>query len=373
MNEPIYVTKPAMPPLDEYMAELSGIWDSRILTNTGPKHQALEAALCKFFGVPYFYLFTNGHLALEAALQVLNLPRGSEVITTPFTFVSTSAAIARMGLTPVFCDVKDGDGTMNPALIESLITPRTRAIMPVHVYGNLCDTDEIDGIAARHGLKVVYDAAHAFSVTRKADGKSAGVFGDISMFSFHATKVFHTFEGGGLAFSNPEFAAKLAGLRNFGFADGEVAGLGGNGKMSEAHAAMGLCNLRHVGNYIAERRRVFELYTERLSDCPGIKIIAPDADINSNYSYFPIRVDAGRFGKTRDEVCEALAGENIYARKYFYPLTSAMPIYREQSDISATPVAAKLADEVLTLPLYPDLDKADADRICEAVLRSGKR
>jgi dTDP-4-amino-4,6-dideoxygalactose transaminase len=340
----IKVTKPVMPPLSEYINEISSIWESRMLTNSGEKHQSLKARLCNTLGVNNIELFANGHLALEAAIQVLEFPKASEIITTPFTFVSTTNAIIRSGFIPIFCDTKADDGTIDPTLIESLITPKTVAILPVHIYGNLCDVEAISSIAAKHRLKVIYDAAHAFGVKLKNDSSSVGDFGDVSMFSFHATKVFHTIEGGGLAFGDSLLAEKFQAWRNFGHG-------GGNAKMSEFHAAMGLCNLRHIEANIANRKERFELYCELMSDCSQVRIIMPQSDIVPNYSYFTICVSS------RDEVLRILEKNGIAARKYF-----------ELTCISAkTPIAKQLSEEVLTLPLYPELEKSDIVRICKIV------
>jgi dTDP-4-amino-4,6-dideoxygalactose transaminase len=336
----IYITKPSLPQFEEYTKEISSLWNSRILTNMGKKHQELESALCDFLRAKNTELFANGHLALEAALQVFDFPKGSEIITTPFTFISTTNAITRSGFTPVFCDIKESDGTINTTLIESLITEKTVAILPVHVYGNLCDVDKIAGIANKHNLRIIYDAAHAFGVT------NAGSFGDVSMFSFHATKVFHTVEGGCLTFKDSSLAEKLQALRNFGYINGEIVSCGGNAKMSEFHAAMGLCNLRHIDEYIAKRKKKFELYCQLLSDCPSLRIIT-----SPNYSYMPLCVEL------RDRIFNTLAENNIIARKYF-ELTS---------NSANTPIAKKISDEIITLPLYPDLEESSIEKICKII------
>jgi len=341
----IYVTKPSLPPLEEYIKEITSLWDSRILTNMGAKHQELEAALRDFLNVENIELFANGHLALEAALQVFDFPQGSEIITTPFTFISTTNAIIRSRFTPVFCDIKDNDGTIDSTLIERLITSKTVAILPIHVYGNLCDVDLISEIANEHRLKVICDAAHAFGVA------GVGNFCDVSMFSFHATKVFNTVEGGCLTFKDSTLAEKFQSWRNFGYINGEVVSCGGNAKMSEFHATMGLCNLRYMGENIAKRKKKFELYCELLSDCDKLQIIT-----SPNYSYMPIKI---RF---RDKVFACLAENNVHTRKYFELTCNS----------ANTPVAKKFSDEIISLPLYPDLEETDIEKICELIINTLK-
>ena len=364
----INVTRSSMPPFEEYCNEIRGLWDSRWLTNSGAKHKALQAELERFLGVPHVKLFTNGHLALEYALTAMELPCGGEVITTPFTFASTTHAIVRSGLTPVFCDVNDVDYTIDVSKIEALITGKTVAIVPVHVYGNLCDVETIQTTADKHSLKVIYDAAHAFGVTYK--GKSAAAFGDATMFSFHATKVFHTIEGGAVCCHDDALADKLDCLKNFGESGGDdCLYAGGNAKMSEFQAAMGLCNLRHVEGEIAKRRAVVEHYHARLGNTAGIKLCAPQEGVQSNYAYFPVVFDGYRY--SRDEVFERLGAENINARKYFYPLTNSFSCYQDlpTAGEEKTPVARYLAERVLTLPLYADLAPEDVDHICDSILK----
>ncbi len=366
MNNTINVTRSSMPGFEEYCEEIRGLWDSRWLTNMGVKHRQLEADLKDYLGCPNLALYTNGHLALEHILDALAFPRGSEVITTPFTFVSTTHAIARSGLVPVFCDVEPEFYTMDPAKIEALITDKTVAIMPVHVYGNLCDVEAIAAIAERHHLRVIYDAAHAFGV--RHNGTSAANFGDASMFSFHATKVFNTIEGGALCFSGDQLQQKLNEIKNFGQCGEDCLYVGANAKMSEFQAAMGICNLRHLDGEIAKRRAAVERYRERLSDVPGIRLCAEQAGVESNYAYFPVVFDG--FADTRDVVFERLAAAGIVARKYFYPLTNSFSCYRDlpTAGTEKTPVAAYIADRVLTLPLYADLSVQDVDRICDTIL-----
>ena len=298
----------------------------------------------------------------------MELPAGGEVITTPFTFVSTTHAISRNGLVPVFCDVNPDDYTMDVTKIEGLITEKTCAIVPVHVYGNLCDVEEIQRIAHKHNLKVIYDAAHAFGVRYK--GQGAGSFGDASMFSFHATKVYHTIEGGCVCFGDDNLVEKLGDIRNFGLhGQEECLYVGANAKMNEFQAAMGLCNLRHIDGEIAKRKAVVERYRARLSGIPGIKLSVIQEDVQSNYAYFPVVFDGYKY--TRDEVFARLKEQDIIARKYFYPLTNGFACYRELPTAGAdkTPVANYFANRVLTMPLFADLALEDVDRICDIILR----
>ncbi|WMJ84944.1 DegT/DnrJ/EryC1/StrS family aminotransferase [Oscillospiraceae bacterium MB24-C1] len=369
MHEPIPVTRSSMPPMEEYVKEIAPIWENRWLTNMGSRHQRLERALCDFLKVPYMALFTNGHLALELALASMELT--GEVITTPFTFASTTQAIVQNGLTPVFCDISPVDFTMDAAKIEALITPKTSAILPVHVYGNPCAVKEIEEIARKHGLKVLYDAAHAFG--EELDGTCIGCFGDLSMFSFHATKVFHTIEGGGLACHDEATMKKLMALKNFGqYTAEDVGEIGGNAKMNEFQAAMGLCNLRHVKDQIARRAQVVARYRALLSGIPGFYLCPERPDVKPNYAYFPVVVDPVLFGEDRDALCERLQDKNIFPRKYFYPLTSHFRCYKGRFPLQGTPVAERMAERVLTLPLYSDMTVDDAEYICCAILE-GKR
>ena len=356
----INVTRSSMPSFEEYCEEIRSLWDSHWLTNNGEKHIALRAALCDYLQSPEVELFTNGHLALEALIAALNLQPG-QIITTPFSFASTTHAIVRKGFTPVFADVKE-DGTIDPDCVEKLITPETRAILPVHVYGRLCDVERLDEIAGKYGIPVIYDAAHAFGVTR--NGVSAANFGLASMFSFHATKVFNTIEGGAITTGSRELAEKLALERNFGITGPEdVVSVGGNAKMNEFQAAMGLCNLRRIGQNIAARKAVYEAYMAELSGLP-IGLTEEQPGVESNYAYFPA-VFANR--ETRDAVCAALADAGVYARKYFYPLINDFECYRDRFDSSLTPVAKRLADGVVTLPMYSDLALEDVSLICRVI------
>ena len=361
----ILVTRSAMPPMEEYIAEIRDLWQSRWLTNMGDKHQALEAALRDFFGAQNIELFTNGHLALELSLQALDL--SGEVITTPFTFASTTHAIVRNGLEPVFCDIDAQDYTMDVTKLERLVTDRTSAIMPVHVYGNVCSVEEIERVARRYGLKVIYDAAHSFGVRYR--GKSTALFGDVSCFSFHATKVFHTIEGGAACFHDRELGEKLSRLKNFGIRNAEcVDGVGANAKMNEFCAAMGLCNLRHVNDDIARRKAVAERYRERLEGVCGVQLNPVQENVTPNYAYFPVVFHEQEFGSTRNEVFDALQRADIYSRKYFYPLTNTFACFHGKYDVEQTPVARHIANRVLTLPIYPELEEAEVDRICDVIL-----
>ena len=365
MSDIINVTRSSLPDFDEYCREIRDIWDSRWLTNMGEKHQRLEAMLQDYLGVENVCLFTNGHLALETALEALELD--GEVITTPFTFASTTHAIVRRGCTPVFCDIREDDFTLDADRLESLITERTTAIVPVHVYGSLCDTEAIETVARRHGLKVVYDAAHSFGVRK--NGVSTACFGDISMFSFHATKVFNTVEGGALCFKDGALTQRINDLKNFGIrGPEEVPFIGGNAKMNEFCAAMGICNLSHVDGWIADRRLAAERYRERLSGVPGIRLRVEQPGVESNYAYMPVVFDGYRY--SRDEIFQRLAQQGIAARKYFYPLTNAFECYqgRPGFDPGTTPVARYFADRVLTLPLYDSLLPETVDRICDVIL-----
>lgn len=363
----IFVTRSSMPTFEEYCEEIKEMWDSHWLTNMGVKHQQFQTELENYLGVPHVTLYTNGHLALENAIAALNLPRGGEVITTPFTFASTTHAIVRNGLVPVFCDVNERDYTIDVEKIETLITDKTVALLPVHVYGNLCDVEAIDRIAKNYGLKVIYDAAHAFAVKYK--GVSSACFGDASMFSFHATKVFNTIEGGAVCFKNDSLVQILNEMKNFGIhGSEEVNYVGGNAKMSEFQAAMGICNMRHLNKEIAKRKIVAEHYRERLSNVDGIKLSAIQENVESNYAYFPVVFDGYKYN--RNEVFAMLQEKGITARKYFYPLTNSFECYRNYptAGTEKTPVAQHVALSILTLPLYADLSIEDVDRICDIIL-----
>lgn len=360
----INVTRSSMPEFEEYCEEIRGLWDSRWLTNMGVKHKQFQANLIDYLGVSHIDLFSNGHMALEMAIQAMGLT--GEVITSPFTFASTTHAIVRNGLTPVFCDIDANTYTIDVNKIEALITDKTCAIIPVHVYGNICDVEAIDRIAKKHNLKVIYDAAHAFAV--KYNGVGVGNFGDASMFSFHATKVFHSIEGGAVCFHNDDYGLDLYRLKNFGIRGPEtVDAVGANAKMNEFSASMGICNLRHLDAEIAKRKAVVERYRERLSGIDGIKLNAVQENVQSNYAYFPVVFDGYKY--TRDEICEKLKEHDIIARKYFYPITNAFDCYKDKHDAKAeTPVAYDISFKVVTLPLYADLSLDDVDKICDIIL-----
>lgn len=365
----ILVTQTSMPPYEEYIEEIKDIWESHWLTNMGPKHNLLESKLKEYLSVDNISLFTNGHNALELCLQAMNL--SGEVITTPFTFASTTHAIVRNGLTPVFCDIDPIDYTMDVTKIEALITDKTTAIVPVHVYGHVCNVEVIERIAKKYGLKVIYDAAHVFGVRYK--GKGIGDFGDASMFSFHATKVYHTIEGGAICYHNEELGRELYKLRDFGIKDAEtIDGVGSNAKMNEFVAAMGLCTLRHVDEEIAKRKKVVECYRENLSGVEGIQLPPVQENVVPNYAYFPIVINEKLFGTTRNEVFEKLAENNIYARKYFYPLTNAFDAYHGRFDVNETPVALHISKRVLTIPLYANLELEAVVKICETIKKARK-
>lgn len=361
----ILVTRSSMPPIDEYIDEIKDLWDTHWLTNMGPKHDEFRNMLKEYLGVRYVDLLVNGHMALELSLQAMNLQ--GEVITTPFTFASTTHAIVRNGLIPIFCDVDPMTYTIDVNKIEALITERTCAILPVHVYGNICNVEQIDEIAKKYGLKVIYDAAHAFGEIYKGGG--IGSFGDASIFSFHATKVFHSIEGGAVCFKSRDMGRILWDLKNFGIhSEEEVAAVGANAKMNEFCAAMGICNLRHIREEIQKRKQVVRRYDERLSGVEGIKLNRIPKNVTSNYAYYPVIFENYKY--TRDEVYSLLRQNNIFARKYFYPLTNSLDCYRNYptAGVDKTPVAHGLAQRVLTLPLYADLPLADVDRVCDIIL-----
>lgn len=364
MNDIINVTKSSMPSFEEYINTIKPLWDSRWLTNCGKLHNELEKKLSDYLGVKNVSLFTNGHMALYTAIKSLELT--GEVITTPFTFVSTTHAIVQNGLTPVFCDINPFDYTIDVDKIESLITDKTSAIVAVHVYGNVCNVEKIEELAKKYNLKVIYDAAHAFGVKYK--GISIANFGDISMMSFHATKVFHTVEGGALLYNNNEYKEKFTSLRNFGLTGKEQCDyIGMNAKMSEFHAAMGLCNLKHIDEEITKRKRNSERYQKKLKNIKGITCWKKQENVDSNYIYFPIIIEED-FGITRDELMQKLVESNIYVRKYFYPIISDFLCYNKYE--ADTPIAKKVANRVLTLPLYSDLTLKQIDFICDIIIKN---
>lgn len=367
--EKILVTRSSMPELNEYVEEIKDIWDTHWLTNMGEKHNRLQKQLKEYMLVDNVELLTNGHMALELTIQAMELK--GEVITTPFTFASTAHAIVRNGLTPVFCDINPTDFTLDVSKVEKLITKKTCAILPVHVYGNICNVEEIEKIAKGYNLKVIYDAAHTFGVTYKDCG--IGCFGDASCFSFHATKVFNTIEGGAVCYKDRELGDRIYDLKNFGIRGEEhVKGIGANAKMNEFQAAMGICNLRHIDGEIQKRQRVVGHYRERLEGVDGIQLNPIQKDVQPNYAYFPIVINEEEFGVNRDEIFEKLRENNIFARKYFYPLVSAFECYQNSYNVLQTPTALKISKRVLTLPLYADLAMENVDNICNIILSMQK-
>lgn len=360
----INVTRSSMPEFEEYCEEIKELWDSRWLTNMGAKHKQFEADLKNYLHTENVCLYCNGHLALENIIAAMELT--GEVITTPFTFASTTHAIVRNGLTPVFCDINPDTYTIDVDKIESLITDKTSAIVPVHVYGNICDVEAIQAIADKYNLKVIYDAAHAFGV--EYNDENVANFGDASMFSFHATKVFHSIEGGMVSFKNPNLYQIMNDRKNFGIRGPEsVVYVGGNAKMNEFSAAMGICNLRHLDDEIAKRKAVVEKYRERLENVDGIRLCPIQENTKPNYAYFPVVFDGYKY--TRDEACDRLKENDIIARKYFYPLTNSFECYKGKFDMNDTPMALDVSKKVVTLPLYADLSLDDVDRICDIILK----
>lgn len=354
--EKIFVTRTSLPPFEEYCAEIRELWDSALITNMGVKHQQLQKELEALLQGP-LTLFANGHLALEGMLEAMDLPRGGEVITSPFTFVSTTHALVRKGLVPVFCDVLEEDGTLDPEKAEALITERTVAILPIHVYGHPCQVEKLEELSRRHGLKLLYDAAHAFDVQYK--DVPLVRYGDASILSFHATKVFSTIEGGAVCFADERLRQHLEDLANFGIRDTEhCERVGGNAKMNEFQAAMGLCNLRHFQEEIGRRKAAYTLYRELLP--PEVRLLEPREGTEPNYAYCPV-VFGSR--EQRDKACEALLRQGIHPRKYFYPLVSDFPPYRSCAG-DGTPAARSLSARILCLPLSASLSPAEVERIC---------
>lgn len=368
MNHPnrstnIPLLRPSLPDLEEYVREISSIWDTRLLTNMAPKHQQLEQALTEYLGARHLQLFVNGHQALECILQALDLK--GEVITTPFTFASTTHAIVRCGLTPVFCDIRRDDFTLDPSKLEALITEKTSAILPVHVYGMACHTEEIQQIAAKYGLKVIYDAAHAFGVT--VNGRGIASQGDASMFSFHATKIYHTIEGGAVAFGEGALSPRLTALKDFGITGPETVDyIAGNSKLDEFRAAMGLCNLRHIQESIQRRREASEHYDARFSGVKEIQVLPDQPGVARNYAYYPIVLRNA--GISRDALHAELARRGIHTRKYFYPLCCDFSCYREVYGNAQVPVARDISDHVLCLPLFEEISREEIDNVCDAIL-----
>jgi dTDP-4-amino-4,6-dideoxygalactose transaminase len=368
LSEPVYVTRPSMPDLGEYTDYLRGIWDRRWLTNDGVLHQELESRLCEYLGVEHLSLFCNGTIALLVALNALRINSG-EVITTPFTFPATAHVLYWNGVRPVFCDIDEQTFNIDPQCMEHLIGPDTKAILAVHVYGTACNVDAIQALADRHGLRVIYDAAHCFGVRYR--GRSILEHGDLSMLSFHATKLFTTIEGGALISRSAVQQDRINSLKNFGIAgEEEVIGPGINGKMDEFQAAFGLLHLRMVDDEIAHRRAIACIYRERLSQTPGLRLLQQLPDSTPNYGYFPVLVDESEFGMSRNELFRVLRGCNIISRKYFYPLVSHASCYAAlpSADPGRLPVAERVASQVLCLPIYGTLESQAVQRICDAIL-----
>ena len=364
----ITVTSPLMPLLDELNAYLQDIWKRKWITNNGHYHQKLENALCEYLDVPYISLFTNGTLPLITALQAMRIT--GEVITTPFSFVATTHSLWWNGIKPVFVDIDPVTCNLDPDKIEAAITPRTTAIMPVHVYGYPCDTKRIQEIADKYGLKVIYDAAHAFGV--KENGESILNAGDMSTLSFHATKVYNTIEGGALVMHDKQTKKRIDYLKNFGFAgETTVVAPGINSKMDEVRAAYGLVNLKQVDKAIAARHHVADAYRKALKDVPGIRCLEDISGVQHNYAYFPIFVDAKQYGMTRDELYFKMKEHNVLGRRYFYPLISTFSTYRglESAAPDNLPVATKIAEQVICLPMYYGLTDEDVERIIELIRR----
>ncbi|MBR3411552.1 MAG: DegT/DnrJ/EryC1/StrS family aminotransferase [Bacteroidales bacterium] len=368
MSNPLTVTSPLLPDLDEFSTMLQNIWNNKWITNNGQYHQQLEDALCKYLKVPFISLFTNGTLPLLTALQALRI--SGEVITTPYTFVATTHSIWWNGLKPVFVDIDPSNCGINPNCIEAAITPRTTAIMPVHCYGKPCDIAGIKQIADRYGLRVIYDAAHAFGV--EVNGKSILEYGDISTLSFHATKVFNTVEGGAMAVHDEATKQRIDYLKNFGFeSETEVIAPGINGKLDELRSVFGLLNLQQIDAAIEARHQVAIRYREALRDVPGIRFFDDMPGVKHNYSYFPIFVDAEEYGMTRDELYFQMRQHNILGRRYFYPLISTFSTYRGLPSASPEnlPNATRIANEVICLPMHHNLTSEDIDRVIGVIIR----
>ena len=365
IQKPIYVTQPALPPLEEFIPYLEEIWANKILTNGGPFHQQLEKALCEYLGVKHLALFSNGTLGLVTALQALRVT--GEVITTPYSFVATAHSLLWNGIKPVFVDVHPDTLNLDPAKIEAAITPHTTAIMPVHCYGHPCDVDAIQKIADNYNLKVIYDAAHAFGV--QDSGGSVLRHGDMSVLSFHATKVFNTFEGGAIICPDAKTKLRIDQLKNFGFVDETtVVASGINGKMSEINAAFGMLQLQHIDAALAQRKQIDAAYREALRDVPGIRCLHDAGEQVANYSYFPLLVDAD-YPLSRDALYQKLKDNNIFARRYFYPLITDFPMYRGMPSAHREnlPVATAAAQKVLCLPIYPALNAQELQRITQLI------
>lgn len=361
--ERILVTQSTMPPFEEYTEMIRSLWDNHWLTNMGRYHKEFEQQLSEYLDVNYVSLTVNGHMALELAIQSMGFPEGAEVITTPYTFISTTHAILRNKLTPVFCDIKE-DFTIDESKIEELITEKTVAILPVHVYGNVCNVEKIQEIAFKYDLKVIYDAAHAFG--EKYKGKNVAAFGDFSIFSFHATKVFHSIEGGAVCCRNEEQWNRLYNLKNFGIRSQELCvAVGANAKMNEFQAAMGLCNLKYLSENIRKRENIVALYREKLGKSAQIQLNSYSEELEPNYAYFPVLFSSETL---RNHIFQTLKNQDIYTRKYFYPITADEVCFRNKYRTVPLDRARDYSGRILVLPLYPDLAPEDAGRIAEIVL-----
>lgn len=364
LETPIFVTKSFLPPFEEYTHKIKEIWDNNILTNLGPIHEEFKEKLNSYLKTNYTTLCTNGHLGLEMSIKALNLK--GEVITTPFTFASTTHALVNCGIKPIFCDIETESYNIDPNKIENLINENTTAIMPVHVFGTPCNVEAIEKIAKKYNLKVLYDAAHCFGV--EINGKGIGNFGDISMISLHATKVFNSIEGGALTYNDSKLKEALKLYKNFGITGPEsVIAVGGNSKMNEFQAAMGIVNLRYMDKQIEDRKKITYLYRELLKDVDGIKTSKDIKNVKHNYAYFPILIDEKKFGKTRNELYEKLKDFNIFTRKYFYPLTSNFDCYQDEYKNLDLKNANYIADRILTLPIYGSLDLSTVEYIVNAI------
>ena len=369
LQDPVYVTQPALPPMEEFTEYLRQIWESRILTNNGPFHQQFERELADYLGVKYISLFANGTLALVTALQALKIT--GEVITTPFSFVATTHSLWWNNIRPVFVDIEPGWFTLDPACIEAAITPQTTAIMAVHVYGNPCRMEELQKIADTYGLKVIYDAAHAFGV--KVNGNSVLNYGDLSVLSFHATKRFSTIEGGAIVCHDEKTKRRIDFLKNFGFADEvTVVAPGINAKMNEVQAAFGLVQLKHIDDYILKSGHLAGIYRERLKGVAGLDMPTVSDQVNHSYTYMPVLIDEKEYGESRDAVYKRLMDHNIFGRRYFYPLISNFPTYRglPSAKPDNLPVANRVSETVLCLPIYPHLDEDIVEYICSLLKKS---
>jgi dTDP-4-amino-4,6-dideoxygalactose transaminase len=372
MDKKILVTQPFLPPLEEFEGYLKDIWDSKWITNNGKYHQQLEDALCKYLGVKYVSLFSNGTLALITALQALRIT--GEVITTPFSFVATTHSLWWNNIKPVFSDIDSEYFNLDPNKIESAITPNTTAIMPVHVYGNPCQVEKLQRIADTYKLKLIYDACHAFGVVK--DGNSILNYGDLSVLSFHATKVFNTFEGGAIVCHDEDTKLHIDRLKNFGFVnETTVVAPGINAKVNEFQSALGLLQLKYVDDNIARRMKLTEIYRDMLKEVNGIEYLKDIKNIRHNYSYFPILVNSQKYGKARDSLYNELKNHGIFGRRYFYPLISQFPTYKNlpSADKHNLHIAEQVAQEVLCLPLYPALMERDVVEISNIIINYGKK